>query len=778
MDLAAAKEKYKNILREDVAGSYREADRYIYVNENDEDLQKWRIEMPEPPEWAKLENFGKHAKDQVFLYEQYPPRLVTLVDEIEATVFAKRNYHNTEPQLEREYYKTIWATLRKRRKDFEEEIHWIRSQWYYRLYGKHLMIHGSPVYVDGWHWFYLNYWHLEGTGELPQYRQRDMKWFHAQRYAYTTTETVDYKEVKDSNGKIKRKVTLLEDGTLKMKEMGFRTLYGTNNLKGRRVGETSKTACINYCIGTDGFDRNCGLQGNTENTAENIYDEKILYAFNKLPFFFIPMMPTINRQTGLWFAGLKGKGGLNSKVGFATTAKKEFYDQKRLDFVQIEEAGKTKLEHIIDRHGVIKRCCAEGAIIKGLMIYNSTAEDMDHDSGQRFEQLSYDSMFEDRLVNGQTKSGLINVYFPYYEAYHGFIDKFGEPITNTPREDQISSLSVKSHNDDGKLMGALEYLEKIEEDLKKKGDMRGLAQHQRQHPNKFRECFALAISGSNFNVEILKQRITELKFKKDKKVVVGSFIWTGPKFESNVVFQENPSGKWHVSHTLGTMQTNQYIQYDGYNKMPRFESGFILSADAYRFDETDSYRESKGGIAVFEMFNHTLDGEKNDARDYVSNRFVATYLDREETKELYAEEVLKAALYYNALVYPEINVTVVQDFFNRKGYRGYLHFDVDENGYKKKNCGFNTAGPVIKQKMFTYVDTWINLHAHKCEHRRLLEECLMIRGPKYTKDFDLFVSMAGCLLGDESRYAEYIRQFGNTDGVEVGGFWGYKSNSA
>lgn len=925
MDLAQAIKKYENHLREDVIWSWQDADKYIYINEGDEDLQKWRIKMPEPPDWAKLVNFGLHAKHQVFVYEKYPPRLVTLVEDVEHKVYSKRTKFDTEPSLERAYYKTIWTELRRRNKDFEEEIAWIQSQWYYRLYGKWIMIAGSPVFLDGWHWFYLNYWPLEGTGELPEYRQRDMKWFHAQRYAYTTTETIDYKQETNSKGEIKNKVVLLEDGTPKMKDVGFRTVFGTNNLKGRRVGETSKTCAINYCMGTEGFDRNCGLQGNSENTAEDIYDEKLLYAFNKMPFFFVPQMPTINTQTGLYFAGLKGKGGLNSKIGFATTSRKEFYDQKRLDFYHADECfgkdtkvlmydgsvkniqdiqvgdcvvgedgnakrvlktnkgvdqlykvdykkgdgficngshilklydqerlkycnlplydylslsrkerrslvmykydsyqsignesslikfrfainkskkeeyygitvedhsfllkdftvvhncGKMKLESIIDRHGVVKRCCSEGAIIKGLMIYTSTAEDMDHDAGIRFEKLSDDSMFEERMVNGQTKSGLINVYFPMYEAYYGFIDKYGEPIIDNPTDDQVDSMKVIEKNEAGEIMGAKEYLESIEKDLAAKGALRDLAQHQRQHPKRFRECFALAIAGNNFNTTILKERITELKFNRDKKVLIGDYIWSGPKFESDVFFRENPDGKWYVSAQLSPLEANQSIKYDGYNKMPKFDSGFIVSADAYRFDETDSYRESKGGICVYEMFNPTIDGEKNDPRDYKSERFVATYLDREETKELYAEEVLKVALYWNALVYPEINVTVVQDFFIRKSYRGYLHFDVDEFGYKKKNCGFNTAGPVIKQKMFTYIDTWINLHASKCEHRRLLEECLMIRGPKYTKDFDLFVSMAGCLLGAASRYTEYIRRFGDTEGVEVGGFWGVKSDSA
>lgn len=774
MELREAITKYSIHLREDVTWSYQEADKYIYINEEDEDLQKWRIEMPECPDWARLENFGKHANEQVFVYEEMPHRLISLRDEVERRVRKSKSYRDTDMSIHKKIHQELWETLKKQRLDYKSEINWIQYQWYYRLYGKWIMIHGKPVYIDGWQWFFLNYWPLEGTGELPEYRERDMKWFHAQRYAYNCTETIDYDEIINESGKLKLRPHILEDGTIRMKNVGYRTVFGTNNLKGRRVGETSKTCAINYCIGTMGRDKICGIQGNVESTASDIYEEKLLYAYNRMPFFFVPEFQNLYNTSGLTFAGYNGRSGLNSKIGYATTARKEYYDQRRLDFYHGDECGKLFLENLIDRHGVVKRCCTEGAIIKGFMVYTSTAEDMEADAGQLFEQLSEDSMFEQRLSNGQTKSGLINVYFPMYESYKGFIDKFGEAITGEISESDIQYMEIVKKNDQGKVMGAQEYLESIEKDLADKGDLRGLAQHQRQHPKRFRECFSLAMAGNNFNTDILKQRLNDLKFQRDKKIRRGNYVWSGEKFNSPVVFVDDSEGKWDVSQQLSAQQTNQHITYDGVNKMPRFDSGYIISADAYRFDETDGYRESKGSVAVYEMYNETIDGEKNDARDYVSDRFVATYLFREKTKDLFAEEVLKAALFWNGLVYPEINVAIVQEFFFRRGYRGYLHFDVDDMGLKKKNCGFNTAGPVIKQRMFTYVDTWINIHAHKCEHKTLLEECLMIRGPKSTKDFDLFIAMAGCLLGSASKYTEYIRRFGDTEGVEVSGFWGIK----
>ena len=125
------------------------------------------------------------------------------------------------------------------------------------------------------------------------------------------------------------------------------------------------------------------------------------------------------------------------------------------------------------------------------------------------------------------------------------------------------------------------------------------------------------------------------------------------------------------------------------------------------------------------------------------------------------------------MAYPEANLGIEQEFFVNNGYRGYLLFDVDpETGNKKKNSGFNSAGPSIKQKLFSHADTFINFHGRKCKHSRILEDYLGIRDPKYMKDFDLFVASTACLLGATSRYTKFMRRFSDTGTVDVSKFWG------
>lgn len=767
MNLVQAVRKYKH--RFPMVVSYQDYDRYIYINDDDIDLQKWRIEMPEPQDWKEITGFGMKPEDQVFEPEIYPSRLKLLESNIRKQTTKNRKAKETDVLLEKKIYETIWSTLENQSRDYRDEIDWIKSQWYYKNYGKWYFVNGKPIYVSKWQWFYLNYFNMENLG-LPDFRYRDLKWFHAQEYAATTTLTVDYIITK-KDGKEERTPKLLDDGTLKMKDVGSRTVFGTNNLKGRRVGETSKSQCINYCIAIDKIDSNNGIQGNTENTASDIYTEKLIYAYNRMAFFFVPETPNLSYKSELYFAGHHGKGGLNSRIVFATTAKKEFFDQKRLDFIHVDELGKTRLADVVERHGVLKRCCAAGDLIKGFMICTSTAEDMDSDVGILFEKLTMDSMFDQRLFNGQTKSGLINVYFPMYEAYEGFIDKFGYPISETPEKHQIAYMSHIEKDSDGDIMGAKAYIEKIEQDLLDSGDLNALAQFQRQHPGSFRKCFALASRGNNFNTQILQERIMYLKFSKENKVRRGRFVWTGEKFNSTVSFVDDENGNFNVSHQqLGGRASR--TAFDSGVKIPEFSDGIVISADPYRFSQTDSSRESKGGIAAFRMVDYRVDGEKDDIKDWETNNFVATYCHREQDIDAFSEEVLKCAIYYNALVYAEANLSSIQEFFVRNGYYGYLLFDInEETGAKKSNSGFNTAGPSIKSKMFTLVDTFINLHGHKCNHVDILEEFLTIKNFDDTKNKDLFIAAAGCLLGAANRYPSVVKKFVSDEGVKVDGWW-------
>lgn len=764
MNKREAQKKYKDKISLKLWWEYHAPDTFLYLNCNDPELQKFKIRLPPAPDWQLIEGFGLPVYDQVFTYEQIPERLIILEENLRRKCLINRKRNESKFSFEKNVIDSIWGELENNSIEYKYEINWIKKQWYYRRYGRFYFINGKVTYIDPWHWYFLNYFHLEAVREnngLPAYRDRDRKWFHAQRYAYTTTETPIYK----SNGDL----DLNLDDTPKMRNVGSRTVFGTNCLKGRRVGDTSKALSILLNESSCNFEIYNGIQGNKESTAEGIFKEKLMFAFRKMPFFFIPEMPNLNHATELVFNSPEFRGGLNSKIDFATTSKRHYYDSKKLAFIFADEIGKTENESVDRRHEVLKRCISPGVNINGFMINTSTVDNMELSSAKEFEKLSRASHFEDRMPNGQTKSGLINLHFSIVEGYEGFIDRFGASIVDKPTKEQIPYMGRIVRDERGEIMGCKDYIKSVEKDYLESGDMMRLCEFQRMNPITWKDCWANIGKNFFFNINLLRGRRAELATRREDNIIIGNFVWKNG-FGSEVEFIEDEDGKFRKSMDIAPSKRSKII-FDGVIKRPAFKDIFIASSDAFRLEKTDGYRMSKGSGAVLYMHDPNIDSQDKDVRDYTTNKFVCTYLFRPDTREEYCEDMLKMCIYFGALMYGESNIDIVNDFFIRKGFSGYLLFNIDPvSGRKKNNAGFNTSGPNIKQKLFNLASDWINLHAQRCDHIEIIEEMLSIEGPDKMTDHDLFVSIVGCLLGQESNYVDFVKQFSNKK-IDVKGFW-------
>ena len=84
----------------------------------------------------------------------------------------------------------------------------------------------------------------------------------------------------------------------------------------------------------------------------------------------------------------------------------------------------------------------------------STSNALDK-GGNNFKQLFYDSDTSKRNANGQTKSGLYNLFIPMEWNMEGFIDRYGNPVLNNP--DQYT----KGIDGENIYQGAVNYWEKM-----------------------------------------------------------------------------------------------------------------------------------------------------------------------------------------------------------------------------------------------------------------------------------------------------------------------------
>ncbi|MBU1067768.1 hypothetical protein KKE60_08275, partial [Patescibacteria group bacterium] len=358
--------KYEDI-SPGILSQYKEPDRVVIVNNDDPDMKEIRIPLPECFDWRKIDGYGLPAKEQKWKTPVYPLKLVRLEEESE----------NIDDLLE---------TIELNQDYYKEEIKWIRLQWERRLKGYWLFINGKPTYLDGWHYFYCGFWNLD-IG-LPEYRDRDRRFFHFARYCYTTT-------------------TDNEDN-----DFGFRTCLGFNYPKHRRDGATHKSLCIGYEIVSRIHRANGGIQSLDDDNAQEHYTEKLIPAWQDMPFFFKPAWDgSTNPKEQLVFKSppMRSRGGKNviikkrqlgGKFNYASTAKKKFYDGKKLHYIDLEEEGKTKpsQENILERWDVIRECLGQGSgsSIHGFSIHPTTVGEMREEGGENYYALCESSHWNDR----------------------------------------------------------------------------------------------------------------------------------------------------------------------------------------------------------------------------------------------------------------------------------------------------------------------------------------------------------------------------------------------
>ena len=197
---------------------------------------------------------------------------------------------------------------------------------------------------------------------------------------------------------------------------------------------------------------------------------------------------------------------------------------------------------------------------------------------------------------------------------------------------------------------------------------------------------------------------------------------------------------------------------------PMYPGQFTLGADPFRFRNQQEERIGKelkktaglsdGGIAVLWNYDASIDANKK-MSDWESYKFVLTYRYRTSNTDEYNEDVLKAAIYYGAMVYPETNVPTTYEYFIRHKFGGYLIYDIDANGKMKDKPGSDTLDS-NKQEIFTLWRDYIDFRCHKEDHVDLLMELKTIRRTDQMRHFDLLVAGGMALKGAKSPYSGII----------------------
>jgi hypothetical protein len=736
-----------NSLKPEDKYGYKKADRFIDFNKDDNVLDTIRYNLPKQPKWEEIDGYKLDPKEQKWKAPQVPLRLKQL-------------------QQSSETLQEIRDKLYRNQKEYAAEIAWIKQQWDRRLNGYWLFINGKATYMDGWHYFYCGYWNLD-TG-LPEYRERDYLFFHFARLCYNDTKT--------------------NDGI----DVGRRVCYGFDYPKHRREGATYKAECINYEIISRSRNAHGGIQSMDGDSSKDAFMDKLIAPWKKLPFFFKPKYTgSTTPKTVLNFdepaINVTARGGLanvdvglQSKITYASTANRGFYDGKKLMFYHDDETAKTIEEDVYMRHMVTKKCLsqANGRIIHGLTIKTSTVGEMSKQGGNNFYRLCKDSMYSERNENGETKSGLYNLFIPAYVCLDGFVDIFGNAIIEDPTDEDIWRIPMPTRDKEGKLVGAKRYLNNIRKAYLESDDadsQDAYEEEMRLFPTSFDECFITSGAESGLPLPKIIRRIQELQFIPDVELGIetGDFEWLNGQKDTQVVFRKHKQGKFRVSHLPNNPnQKYRATIWDVVSTVntwkPLYPGKYTSSADPFSFlktQTTSKNRLSKGAGATFFERDENVDPNDKPLELWETYRTVCTYSTRVKDPDDYAEDMLMMCVYYGSMMYPEINVDLIWRHFRRRGYLGYLKYGKDPSGRERNTPGFYNKG-AIPQDLFTAHKRWLENHCMRERHIEILIECKEIKGVEDLTNRDLFVAVGGAYLGSEHNIIDRLNPMNNR-GVRI-----------
>lgn len=535
--------------------------------------------------------------------------------------------------------------------------------------------------------------------------------------------------------------------------------YGILYVKNRRLGWSTiqQSECNNR--GTNYREGLIGIISKTGKDAKSAF-RKVVQGFRRLPFFFKPETDgTDNPKTELSFtkpakrithktkADYNDYDALNTYIQWYNTDLNSMDSEKISPIQIIDEPGKfPKQVPFSEYWSVARECLVEGDEIVGKAMVGSTINPPEQ-GGDEFKKVWDKSDINNRNKNDQTDSGLYRIFIPAEYNYRGYFDEFGYPILETPKRPVM--------NNEGKLksIGAIEYLNNVEESLKNDPD--ALASHKRKYPRTITDAFRSNNTECYFDSQKIYDQMDYVSRDMPTSMVQrGKLKWIEGVQDGKVKFVPDPNGSWKITWHPPKEIRNQYEE-NGLGKKPINSHLGAFGCDPYNRGKTSDGRGSKGSI-------HGL--TKNNMQGVPSKFFFAQYLGRPTKVELFFEEMIKAFMYWSM---PALIEQSNDEFLKYLKDRGYRQFVLTRPGVKYKDLtptekelgGVPAQGKKIGDAQFyaceTYIDDYVGF-ADSDENRNtgeigkvyfseLLDQWLHADPEKRT-DYDCYISSTLAML--------------------------------
>ena len=535
--------------------------------------------------------------------------------------------------------------------------------------------------------------------------------------------------------------------------------FGIDMVGYRRFSKTANALSEGYWDATENAESVFPIQSKTEKDAKKVFD-KLIQSWQLLPSFLKPVDDGSTKQSSkLVFDYPKRKGvsvddrlnkkALRSKIYPVTSTEVEVDGDYVSYFFRDEVAKMDVGSDVKEGWYVTKPTLMLGTNIVGFAMLTSTVEDSEKYGSEKARELWDDSDHNKLMPNGQTKSGLWQLFIP---AYYGLLGESGED-TFVDEWGYSNTTAAREYHE-----GWLKSLE---------GDE--LLSYKRKFPQSIDDAWITRQGENAFDLTKLfdQKRFVQNSISNGTQLFVrGNFEWQSGMRDSSVVFYPHKQGRWLKAFDP---DEGDRCKFSATGKQRRPNRNFFFTGvDAYSNDAAVRYGSNGAGITVV----------KNYPFFPLSEGVVCFYNYRPPTANDFAEDMIKQALYYSSPILVERNTGGFRQYFDERGYKGFLLKDPTEKDRRKaanSDPGWPNNSPHKREAMINMGASFImdntgedldSGHYGFFYFEELIEQLIKFDYTKWTK-FDTVVAFCLAVIAARTKKDTVIHKYELSDWFRI-----------